>query len=102
LNGLFRFVSFCPLANYLVNLQVYPAQDAPYYRTGMWVCAGFILFNGFLALGLRCLLVWENGRLDRKYGVVERGGVKRGVGDGPRGRAGIGEENDGPGFRYVL
>jgi hypothetical protein len=58
----------------------------------MWICAGFMLFNGLLALCLRTLLVWENKKLDEKYGKIE--GV---VVDDP-----VGEENAGPRFRYVL
>lgn len=88
----------------LLGTRVYPAQDSPYYRLGMWVCAGFMLFNGLLAFGLRCLLVWENKRLDRKYGIVGRidGDGKRGDGVEGGGLAGVGDENDGPRFRYVL
>jgi len=70
----------------------------------MWVCAGFMLFNGLLAFGLRCLLIWENKKLDLKYGVVGRvdgnGKVADGVTGG--GAAVVGDENDGPRFRYVL
>ena len=85
----------------LLGTRVYPATDAPYYRTGMWVCAAFMLFNGVLAIGLRTLLVWENKRLDAKYGVVRRVDGKGEVGDGGS-AVGVGEENDGPRFRYVL
>jgi hypothetical protein len=88
----------------LLGTRVYPSKDSPYYRLGMWVCAGFMLFNGVLAFGLRCLLIWENKKLDRKYGVVGRvdgdGKVADGVSGG--GAAGVGDENDGPRFRYVL
>ena len=90
----------------LLGTRVYPGKDSPYYRLGMWVCAGFMLFNAFLALGLRTLLVWENGRLDRKYGVVGRvdgRGKVTGQGEGVvEAAAGVGDENDGPRFRYVL
>ncbi|KAG9243381.1 MFS transporter-like protein [Calycina marina] len=87
----------------LLGTRVYPSSGSPYYRTGMWVCAGFMLFNALLALGLRMLLVWENKRLDEKHGVVARmdgSGKTEGenVGDIPVG----GDENDGPRFRYVL
>jgi dipeptide/tripeptide permease len=83
----------------LLGTRVYPTEDGPYYRKGMWVCAGFMIFNGCLAAGLRTLLVWENKKLDRKYGPMERMG-----GDGKT-EGGItegGSENDGPRFRYVL
>jgi hypothetical protein len=75
----------------------------------MWTCAAFMIFNGVLAVGLRLLLGWENGRLDEKYGKVgrlERDGRRRGgeagEGEGVEGLVGVGEENDGPMFRYVL
>ncbi|KAH8591285.1 major facilitator superfamily domain-containing protein [Bisporella sp. PMI_857] len=74
----------------VLGTRLYPAKEGPYYRKGMWICAGFMIFNGFLALGLRTLLVLENRRLDRKYGVVQP----------VHGEAG--KENDGPNFRYVL
>lgn len=77
-------------------------KDSPYYRTGMWVYASFMLFNGCLALGLRTLLVWENKKLDRKYGVVGQVYGDGKVGDGKSPEIGVGDENDGPRFRYVL
>ena len=89
----------------LLGTRVYPAKDSPYYRLGMWVCAGFMLFNAFLALSLRTLLVWENKKLDRKYGVVARVNRRGKSGDEgfiDGGVIGVGDENDGPRFRYVL
>lgn len=88
----------------LLGTRVYPSSDSPYFRLGMWVCAGFMLFNGALALGLRMLLAWENKKLDQKYGVVGRVGGDGKVGDGIEGggAVGVGDENDGPRFRYVL
>jgi len=94
----------------LLGTRVYPASDSPYYRLGMWVCAGFMLFNGLLAFGLRCLLVWENRRLDRKYGIVDRQGRESALGGLETARTeeeslkvpGVGDENDGPRFRYIL
>jgi dipeptide/tripeptide permease len=83
----------------LLGTRVYPAEDGPYYRKGMWVCAGFMIFNGCLAFGLRCLLVWENKKLDIKYGTVQHVDEERKDGGGIEG---LGSENDGPGFRYVL
>lgn len=75
----------------LLGTRLYPTSEEPYYRKGMWVCAAFMLFNGFLAILLRTLLVWENKKLDRKFGpVIKRTGAEEG------------EENDGPRFRYVL
>jgi hypothetical protein len=93
----------------LLGTRIYPASDSPYYRLGMWICAAFMLFNGLLAFGLRCLLVWENRKLDEKYGT--RGVAVHGGVDGLETvqteedklkEAGIGDENDGPRFRYIL
>jgi len=88
----------------LLGTRVYPSKDSPYYRLGMWVCAGFMLFNFVLAFGLRALLIWENKKLDRKYGAVGRVDRDGKVADGISGSglAGVGDENDGPRFRYVL
>lgn len=73
----------------------------------MWVCTAFIIFNAVLALTLRTLLSWENRRLDEKYGEVGRSnanGVVAGEESGEKvdSSAGIGDENDGPRFRYIL
>ncbi|CZT51835.1 related to nicotinamide mononucleotide permease [Rhynchosporium secalis] len=76
----------------LLGTRLYPLHEGPYYRKGMWVCASFMLFNGFLAFALRCLLQWENKKLDEKYGVVEDMGEDDGLGN----------ENEGPRFRFIL
>ncbi|PQE27457.1 hypothetical protein CJF31_00009080 [Rutstroemia sp. NJR-2017a BVV2] len=95
----------------LLGTRLYPAEESPFYRKGMWVCTAFMIFNGFLALALRTLLAWENKRLDEKYGKVGRrdgdgnevvgAGVmeddKTQVGAG----VGVGDENDGPRFRFL-
>jgi dipeptide/tripeptide permease len=86
----------------LLGTRVYPQKDSPYYKLGMWVCAGFMLFNALLAIGLRTLLVWENRVLDRKYGVVARADGNGKVEDDIKGEPSVGVENDGPRFRYVL
>jgi dipeptide/tripeptide permease len=78
----------------LLGTRIYPATDSPYYIMGMWTCAAFMLFNGFLAIVLRTLLVWENKKLDEKYGAIQP------LTDATSSATGI--ENDGPNFRYVL
>lgn len=87
----------------LLGTRLYPSTDKPYYRVGMWTCAAFMLFNGLLAFGLRCLLIWENKRLDQKYGTIET------IAAGQEGNKKVndvdfksGAENDGPRFRYIL
>ncbi|KAH8814833.1 MFS transporter-like protein [Xylogone sp. PMI_703] len=87
----------------LLGTHIYPAHQGPFYREGMWICAAFMLFNGFLAFSLRTLLVWENKRLDAKYGPVTSGITDNGdekVEGG--GAVGVGDENDGPRLRYIL
>ncbi|QSZ33625.1 hypothetical protein DSL72_005193 [Monilinia vaccinii-corymbosi] len=93
----------------LLGTRLYPSEERPYYRKGMWVCTAFMILNGVLALVLRTLLNWENKRLDKRYGKVGRRDA-RGcvVGEDPKTREKIGmdevvgDENDGPRFRYVL
>jgi hypothetical protein len=75
----------------LLGTRIYPAADAPYYRVGMWTCAGFMLGVAGLSMVLRMLLVRENRRFDEKFGRVGEAGDTEG-----------GCENDGPNFRYVL
>lgn len=78
-----------------LGTNVFPDAEAPRYVKGMSICAAFMFFTTLLALGLRCLLVWENRRLDTKYGPkIEP--------DPATGKAPVGEENYGANFRYVL
>lgn len=83
----------------LLGTRLYPVAERPYYKKGMWVCAAFMLFNGMLAFALRMLLIWENSRLDRKYGVI-RGSEKLESDKEEEIPQGI--EDDGPQFRYIL
>lgn len=54
----------------------------------VWVCNAFIPFNALSAMILRVRLVWKNKKADEKYG-------KKVGGSG-------GEENEGPGYRFIL
>jgi len=83
----------------LLGTRLYPTNEGPYYKKGMWVCAAFMIFNAALALVLRTLLVWENKNLDRKYGVVRK---DAGGEQGEEEKNVTGEENDGPKYRYIL
>ncbi|MCJ1316452.1 hypothetical protein MMC15_001773 [Xylographa vitiligo] len=85
----------------LLGTNVFPATQSPRYVEGMAICAAFTFFNGFLALGLRTLLKWENKKLDKKYGsqkdlIASRTGVPKGH------ESVVSEENYGPTFRYIL
>lgn len=72
----------------LLGTRVFPASDAPFYRTGMWVSASFLLFNAVLALTYRTILARANKKLDEKYPAV--------VGQA------TGHENEGPAFRFAV
>ena len=79
---------------------MFPTDEGPRYTKGMAISAAFTFFTGVLAFGLRTLLVWENRKLDEKYGsdhdrAVNQPGAK---GEGME----VGEENYGPKFRFVL
>lgn len=78
---------------------VFPASGSPRYIKGMSICAAFMFFTTFLTACLRTLLVWENKKLDQKYGtlderVAQQGDIKTDV---P-----AGEENYSAEFRYIL
>ena len=62
-----------------------------------------MFFNAFLAFGNRCLLQWENKKLDRKYGVMDKATQEK-ARDGKLDSEddSIGEENYGRNFRFVL
>lgn len=66
----------------------------------MAISAAFTFFTGVLAFGLRCLLVYENKKLDQKYGSNENRVVNQPGAEGQESE--IGEENYGPTFRYIL
>lgn len=97
--ALLNFIGQC---GPLLGTNVFPSSEGPRYIKGQAICAAFIFFNGFLALGLRCLLKWENKKLDEKYGSQAVQAVNR-TGEGPQGKEdAVSEENYGPMFRYVL
>jgi hypothetical protein len=73
----------------------FPSSQAPRYVKGMSICAAFMFFSALLALAQRLLLAWENKRLDRKYGSVQKSKNMATT-------EGIIAENYGPNFRYVL
>jgi hypothetical protein len=89
----------------LLGTRVYPTTGAPLYIEGQSVCAAFMFFTAFLALGLRTLLVWENKKLDRKYGTLTEQRARAAIADrrmDSTGDSDAGVENYGPLYRYVL
>ncbi|RVX71349.1 hypothetical protein B0A52_04923 [Exophiala mesophila] len=83
----------------LLGTRVFPQHQKPRYVEGQSICAAFMFFNAFLALSLRTLLVWENKKLDKKYGAFKTSGkTDEGVQHGMN----VGVENYGSSFRYIL
>ena len=75
---------------------MFPGSEAPRYVKGMSVCAAFMFFTALLALALRFLLVWENKRLDRKYGPKVEAAIDA------KGEILVAEDNYGASFRFML
>ncbi|KAF1942500.1 pantothenate transporter liz1 [Clathrospora elynae] len=88
----------------LLGTRLYPSSEKPFYVKGQSVCAGFMFLFCLLALLLRTLLVWENKKLDRKYGTVpqQKLAMQEETVRGEAKRLAAGSENYGPLFRYVL
>ncbi|KAL4797684.1 major facilitator superfamily domain-containing protein [Aspergillus venezuelensis] len=55
-----------------LGTNVFPDSDGPRFIRGQSICAAFMFFNAVLALTLRCILVWENKRLDKQYGPQDQ------------------------------
>lgn len=85
----------------LLGTNIFPKSEGPRYVKGQSICAAFIFFNGLLAFGLRRMLVWENKKLDEKYGSRVAPTVSR-TGDQTGKESAVAEENYGPTFRYIL
>lgn len=78
----------------ILGTRIYPEKEGPRYVKGMSICAAFMFFTAVLAIILRLLLVWENRKLDQKYGkVYEKSGSVDDIAV---------ENDDHPKFRYVL
>lgn len=78
-----------------LGTNVFPDSDGPRYIRGQSVCAAFMFFNAILASSLLLILVWENRRLDKKYGSQTT------VAEQQKGEV-VAEENYGAQFRYAL
>lgn len=79
-----------------LGTNAFPENEGPRYIKGQSICAAFMFFTTILALGLRCLLVWENKQLEKQFGSVSERG------SGAKENDIVGEENYGAGYRYVL
>jgi hypothetical protein len=85
-----------------VGTNIFPNSDAPRFIKGQSICAAFTAFVCVLALLLRALLVWENKKLDRKYGSLEHQKEQKERNGEQSSALVFAEENYGPHFRYIL
>lgn len=87
----------------VLGTQLYPTGEGPRYVKGMSVCAAFMFFSAIMAFALRVLLVWENRKLDEKYGRAQGApeGAAGGMTSDEKGSE-VAVEDYGPDFRYVL
>lgn len=54
----------------LLGTHLFPAEDKPYYVSGMATCAAFMFFVGTLVLSLQFWLRHQNATRDAEYGRV--------------------------------
>ncbi|PGH13682.1 hypothetical protein AJ79_03531 [Helicocarpus griseus UAMH5409] len=78
---------------------IFPRSEGPRYVRGQAISAGFMAFNCMLALALRTLLVWENRKLDKRYGTLAERARQR---DERGEQTVVAEENYGPDYIYEL
>lgn len=86
----------------LLGTRMYPSNEGPFYVKGQSVCAAFMFFTTFLVIVLRTLLVWENKKLDKKYGTLAQQKQAAQEAAGGETKNEVAVENYGPLFRYVL
>ncbi|CAN6607629.1 high-affinity nicotinic acid transporter [Trichomonascus vanleenenianus] len=55
----------------LLGTRLFPTSEGPMYRKGLWISFGFLCLVSALGLVLRFYYIWENKKLDEKYGPAE-------------------------------
>jgi len=89
----------------LLGTNLYPTSEGPYYVKGQSIAAAFMFLVAILAFALRCILVWENKKLDKQYGTLEEQRARLATAEGSEKdavEASAGVENYGPMYRYIL
>jgi MFS family permease len=79
----------------ILGTRIFPSTEGPYYVKGMSICAGFMFFNGILALILRTYLDWQNKLADKREAEVAGAMTDEKTGN-------VAVENEGFGFRNIL
>ncbi|KAG6006887.1 hypothetical protein E4U21_006606 [Claviceps maximensis] len=85
----------------LLGTRSYPQSDGPNYVRGHSTAAAFMVFVALLAAILRTILVLENKKLDKKYGLASNGNSSENASDNAS-QEEQAVENYGPNFRHVL
>ena len=88
-------INFIGQCGPVLGTRLYPKHEGPRYAKGMGICAGFMFLAAIVSLALRFHLVTENKRRDENNGNILTSGQDGNVGA-------VGEENEGPGFRFIL
>ena len=87
----------------ILGTRIFPKSDAPRYVKGQAICAGFMFFNGLLAISLRTLLAWENRKLDREHGTLEEQKARAAADPSAKEISTVvASENYGPAYRFIL
>jgi len=79
----------------ILGTRIFPTSDGPYYKKGLYISFGFQCLVTVLALTLRTYLVWENKKLDERFGPAEGNPLD------PEDALGL-EGEGNPNFRYIL
>ncbi|KAK9327282.1 major facilitator superfamily domain-containing protein, partial [Lipomyces starkeyi] len=79
----------------LLGTRLFPHNEGPYYRKGMWVCCGCLIAVTILAIVLRYHLRHLNNKLDKRWGSVESQVVEE------LDEVGVDREFN-PTYRYIL
>lgn len=77
----------------LLGTNIFPTNEKPYFRKGMWISAGCCLAVGCIAILLSTMLIMENKKMERE-GLIPKKGEKaqHSIADG---------QSKVPRFRYI-
>ncbi|CAI5759036.1 unnamed protein product [Candida verbasci] len=88
----------CYAGGNIIGPNLYKADEAPKYRTGMLGCIASYAVMMFLIICMRVLLQWRNKQKDKLYGEVDDEKAEKALIEGFQGKTDF--ENEG--FRYSL
>ncbi|ANB14639.1 Tna1p [Sugiyamaella lignohabitans] len=89
----FMFINILGQTGPLVGTRLFPASEAPLYIKGCWISFGFTVFLSTCSVVLALHLIYENRKLERKYGPAE---------DTTQASNSVSEDGEvNPNFRYI-